>query len=251
MRFNLIPVTRNCRVLLDCRMSSLKDIRVPYDYDGNSTLNDTNFRSLNPFELFKQWMEEAVKEPNIKQPNKMVVATCDQNGRPSSRYVLLKEYDTEGYVFYSCLNSKKSNEIKANPFVALNLYWEFFHRQVRIEGKASEVTRDQTNEYFISRPKGSQISAAISPQSDPIPDRKFLEDAYSKLESEYENKDALPLPDDWSGFKVVPDYFEFWAGNTDRLHDRYVFDKRLSADAFDEKTMTKNSDGWIVYRIAP
>jgi len=232
-------------------MTSLKDIRVPYEYDGNAALNDQNVKTLNPFDLFKQWMEEAVKQTAIKQPNKMVLATCSQSGRPSSRYVLLKEYDNEGYVFYSCLNSKKSKEIKANPFVALNFYWEFFHRQVRIEGKAVEVSREQTTEYFVSRPKGSQISAAISPQSDPIPDRKFLEDAYSKLETEYAEKDSLPLPEDWSGFRVVPDYFEFWAGNTDRLHDRYIFDKRMEQNEFDNKTMTRGSDDWIIYRLAP
>ena len=159
IRASIFPLPKS--YILTRSMSSLKDIRVPYDYEGNAALNDQNVKTLNPFSLFKQWMEEAVAEKSIKQPNKMVLATCSSLGRPSSRYVLLKEYDQEGYVFYSCLNSKKSKEIQSNPFVALNFYWEFFHRQVRIEGKAVEVTREQTNTYFVSRPKGSQISAAI------------------------------------------------------------------------------------------
>ena len=231
-------------------MSSLKDIRIPYDYEGNAGLTDTSVKCLDPFGLFKKWMEEAVNDKSIKQPNKMVLSTSNSSGRPSSRWVLLKEYDLQGFVFYSCVGSRKSREMKENPLVALNLYWEQFHRQVRIEGKVSEVSREQTTAYFVSRPKGSQISAAISPQSDVITDRKFLEDAYTKMEEEYSDTE-LTLPDHWSGFRVVPDYFEFWAGNTDRLHDRFVFSKRYDEIDFDSRKMTKNSDGWCIFRIAP
>jgi len=188
-----------------------------------------------PFELFHSWLKLAV-EKNLPEPNALTLATCSRDGRPSARMMLLKELDASGFVFYTNYESRKGRDLQENPMAAILFYWYDLEKQVRIEGKIEKLTREETIKYFHIRPRESQIGAHASKQSSIIPDRKFLDASYEKLEKKYENAE-IPVPDYWGGFRLIPDIMEFWQGRPSRLHDRIRF--------------RKENGKWIKERLSP
>lgn len=174
-----------------------------------------------PFTLFSAWLAEAeAGEPN--DPTAMTLATATPAGRPSSRMVLLKSYDARGLVFYTNLGSRKSDEIHANAHAALLFHWKSLRRQVRVEGAVSAVLEQQADAYFASRPRISQLGAWASDQSRPMPSRETFEERLADMTARFEGGD-VPRPGTWSGWRVAPEYFEFWQDIRYRLHDRRIY----------------------------
>jgi pyridoxamine 5'-phosphate oxidase len=176
----------------------------------------------NPFDQFKHWFEEAVNS-QLLEPNAMTIASATKKGKPSARTVLLKGFDERGYVFYTNYESRKGVELIENPQAALLFNWLELERQIRIEGKVEKIDFSESEAYFISRPKGSQLGAWASPQSQIIKSRVVIEQNLMNLEAQFAHSEVLPLPDFWGGFRVIPTYFEFWQGRSNRLHDRLSY----------------------------
>ena len=177
-----------------------------------------------PFELFNQWMRETEANKEVDEINTMNVTTMGLDGYPKTRVVLLKEYDKEGFVFYTNYNSEKGKAIANNPKVCLSFFWPTSERQVIIKGIARKTSEEESKEYFHSRPRGSQLGAWASQQSSVIPSREFLAEKLEALEKQYDNQE-IPKPPHWGGYKVFPGEFEFWQGRPNRLHDRIYFSK--------------------------
>ena len=209
----------------------LSDLRKSYE---QGSLEEHEVAS-EPLRQFEDWLAEALRI-GIHEPNAMTVATVGANGRPSSRVVLIKGCDERGIVWYTNYNSRKGQELEANPFAALQFHWIELERVVRIEGRVEKVSAEESDAYFKSRPLGSRIGAWASPQSEVIPGRG----AIVARVAEYGLKFGLhpPRPPHWGGYRVVPDYWEFWQGRASRLHDRIAY--RLQADG-----------GWLRERLAP
>ena len=186
-----------------------------------------------PFGLFADWFEDA-RESSTLEANAMVLATVDQHGIPSARTVLLKSFDERGFVFYTNYTSKKGRDIGANPAVAAVFNWPTHERQVRITGTAELVSPAESDAYFASRPRGSQVGAAASPQSEPVIDRAWLEARFARFA---EGEEPLERPPEWGGYRIVARSIEFWQGRQDRLHDRLRYDRL--------------KDHWDLVRLAP
>jgi pyridoxamine 5'-phosphate oxidase len=186
---------------------------------------------------FARWFADAVAYP-LAEPNAMVVATADTQGRPSARTVLLKGYDPEGFVFYTNHESRKGVEATANPWASLVFPWFPMQRQVVVTGRVAKVDRAETEAYFASRPRGSQLGAWASTQSRVIPDRAALDAAYRAAAERFADVDEIPAPPRWGGFRVRPEAVEFWQGRASRLHDRLRF-RRTEGGA------------WVIERLAP
>jgi pyridoxamine 5'-phosphate oxidase len=189
-----------------------------------------------PIEQFRRWFDEALAA-DLHEPNAMTVATATPEGRPSGRIVLLKGFDERGFVFYTNYEGRKSGELETNPYAALVLYWGELERQVRIEGRVSRVSEEESDAYFAGRPRGSQLGAWVSEQSRPVEDRGALEERLRELEAEYEGRE-VPRPPFWGGYRVEPEVMEFWQGRENRLHDRLRY--RRSDD-----------EGWRRERLQP
>jgi pyridoxamine 5'-phosphate oxidase len=174
-----------------------------------------------PIVQFQEWFEKVI-DADLHEPNAMIVSTASTDGKPSARTVLLKGYDERGFVFYTNYEGRKANEIEANPMCALLFYWGELERQVRIEGRASRLSGDESDAYFEGRPRGSRRGAWASEQSRPVEDRSVLEDRVKALEAQYEGRE-IPRPPFWGGYRVEPDTIEFWQGRENRLHDRLVY----------------------------
>lgn len=176
-----------------------------------------------PFVYFRQILDQAVATGMV-DPNAMMVATVDAEGRPSARTVLLKHFDERGFVFYTNYESRKGRQILANPNVCLHFFWRDLDRQVSVEGTAERVGDEEADAYFASRPHGSQLGAWASQQSRPLPSRKHLLAEVAKVEASFLGR-SIPRPPHWSGFRIVPRRFEFWRAGRFRLHDRTVFER--------------------------
>jgi pyridoxamine 5'-phosphate oxidase len=185
------------------------------DYRRNSGRLDKVHSS--PILQFESWFQEA-READIPEPNAMTLATVSKEGFPSARMVLLKESSDEGFVFYTNYQSRKGMELTSHPQAALVFWWSMLERQVRIEGRAEKISSDMSDQYFATRPKGSQIAAVVSPQSKVIDDTDLISQ-WKKTELQYRDK-PVPRPAHWGGFILKPEMVEFWQGRANRLHDR-------------------------------
>ena len=188
-----------------------------------------------PVEMFRVWFDQ-VEGMHPFESTAMTLSTTNKDGKPSSRVVLLKGYDEDGFVFYTNYESRKGREIEENPYGSLNFYWPSQERQVRINGKLRKVSHSRSEKYFHSRPLRSQIAALASNQSGVIENRDALKKKFNELEKEFEGKD-VPLPENWGGYRLEHRSVEFWQGRRDRMHDRFVY--------------TKNGTIWQVERLAP
>ena len=192
----------------------------------------------NPVRQFQTWFEDALAS-GMPMADAMTLCTATAEGKPSARMVLLKGVDESGFVFYTNYRSRKARELDANPFAALVLYWEPLERQVRVEGRVSRISAAESDKYFQSRPRESQLGAMASPQSDVIASRTVLEENYQALEDEYRDESRpVQRPDHWGGYRVVPERIEFWKGRPGRLHDRLLYE--LQPDG-----------SWRLSRLAP
>ena len=192
----------------------------------------------NPFVQFERWFAEA-REAQPVLPEGMTVATADKSGIVSTRVCLLKSFDQHGFVFFTNYSSRKGDQLRDNPHVSLCFWWPTMERQVRIEGAAVKVTEEESEAYFATRPRGSQLGAWASEQSRVlIGGRAELESRYAELETTYRDK-VVPRPPHWGGYRVIPNLVEFWQGQPNRMHDRFVY--RLRSDAND----------WVIERLAP
>jgi len=174
-----------------------------------------------PFAQLHQWLEEAYAA-GIPDANAMCLATADASGQPSARMVLLRGVDRRGLVFYTSYFSRKGRDIEANPKAALLFYWAEFERQVRIEGTLVRTTEDESDEYFASRPRGHQLSACASEQSEPVESRDLLDQRMVDYDRRFEGED-VPRPHSWGGYRLEPARFEFWQGRPNRMHDRIEY----------------------------
>ncbi len=195
------------------------DLRTQFHGNGLD-VKDTD---ENPFIQFDIWFKEMM-ELKLPDTNAFLLSTSTKEGKPSSRVVLLKAVDSRGFSFYTNYGGRKSKELEINPYASMLFFFKELHRQVRIEGRIEKVSREESLEYFHSRPRESQIAAWASQQSSKIKDRAELEKNFEKYSEMYKDKE-IPLPDFWGGFRLIPDYFEFWQGQENRLHDRVSYEK--------------------------
>jgi pyridoxamine 5'-phosphate oxidase len=192
-------------------------LRIEYDVDG---LVEANL-AADPVDQFTQWFDEAVRA-ELPEANMMTLATVDSLGMPDARVVLLKEHGHDGFVFYTNYGSTKAEQLAAHPYATLVFHWQPLHRQVRISGMVEKVDPEQSDAYFASRPRGSQLAARASRQSIPIADRRTLLERYEREDQRWAGAE-VPRPDDWGGYRLVPGRFEFWQGQVNRMHDRIRF----------------------------
>jgi len=197
----------------------IQDIRSEY-LSASLSEKDTH---NDPIKQFEKWFNEAL-QAEVQEPTAMTLATATSDGRPSARIVLLKGFDSNGFVFYTNYLSRKGKEIAKNPLGAILFFWETLERQVRIEGVIEKVSREDSEKYFQTRPRASQLGAIASPQSQEIADREILEKKYGEAEAEYVDKDILK-PSYWGGYVLKPRLVEFWQGRESRLHDRILYKK--------------------------
>jgi pyridoxamine 5'-phosphate oxidase len=206
------------------------DLRREYALDG---LVEDDL-APEPFAMFQRWYHDAVAA-SLYEPNAMVVSSVSAGGRPSSRLVLLKGFTPAGWVFFTNLGSRKGVELTDNPYVSLLFPWHPLERQVRVDGRAILLGRDEVASYFETRPRGSQLGAHASHQSREVGSRQDLEDAWAAADAAY--ADEVPVPDEWGGFRVNADAVEFWQGRPGRMHDRLVY--------------RREGESWSVHRLAP
>ena len=190
----------------------------------------------NPFRQFETWFQEA-EAAKVTEPNAMTLATVGRDGRPAARTVLLKGTDGRGFVFYTNYESRKGRELDGNPRATLLFPWVAMERQIVVEGPVARVTREESEAYFHSRPRASQLAAWASPQSTVIAGRAVIEESYRVIERKYECRE-VPLPPNWGGFRLAPETVEFWQGRRSRLHDRLRYRRETNGD-------------WLVERLAP
>ena len=207
-----------------------ESLRVSYE---QGELNEADI-THNPLDQFNNWLQEAIKN-EVPEPNAMVLATVNKDGQPGARNVLLKSADDNGFIFFTNKNSDKASDLKQNPHCTLLFSWLSQHRQVIVKGKAQEISREESNTYFQTRPYGSRISAWVSEQSQVIKNREELETKVKEFMEKY--PENVPLPDYWGGYLVKPESIEFWQGRPSRLHDRIRF--------------TKKGNAWTIERISP
>jgi len=213
-------------------MENLHDKRKVYE---RSQLIESEIKQ-NPIEQFRDWFIEASDNPGISEANAMAVSTVEEDGCPRTRMVLLKAYTYEGFIFYTNYNSRKGKAIEKTHKACLHFFWPALERQIIIKAHLERIAENLSDGYFHSRPKGSQLGAVVSPQSQEIPDRSFLEEKLKELEKQYENTE-VPRPENWGGYIGKPYEIEFWQGRPNRLHDRILY--------------TLEDLDWKISRLAP
>lgn len=212
---------------------------------------EQNIKVKDPFCVFRDWLNDALNTKEILEPNAAALATVDAAGKPSNRFVLVKEATAEGFTFFTNYGSRKADDIASNPNVAIAIYWLPLRRSVRIEGVAEKIPQSASLKYFHERPRASQIGAAASPQSKPIPSRSYLDEVEAGIKQKLGADGEVPLPN-WGGYLVRPSVIEFWQGQTDRLHDRIRFRRGDNVEAeVDGKLIHAGENGWIYERLAP
>ena len=216
-------------------MSDLADLREEY---AKAALSRDHVAD-DPIQQFQDWFDAAL-DAEVQEPNAMTLATAAPDAAPSARIVLLKGVDDRGFRFYTNYESHKGTELAQNPDVALVFWWPPLERQVRIEGRAERLPEAESTEYFHSRPRGSQLGAWASPQSQVVESRAELENTLDEITAEYADADEIPRPPHWGGYVVRPTTIEFWQGRPNRLHDRLQYRR----DALD-------ADDWTLHRLAP
>ena len=206
----------------------------PNQYNADSIDEKTIDRD--PLKLFQRWLDEA-KAAGIHLAEAMTLATSTTGGKPSARLLLLKQADRRGFVFFTNYNSMKARELDANPQAALVFYWPQLERQVRVEGNVERVGADESDAYFKTRPRESQIGALASPQSEVVASREVLQQRADELEKLYEGRE-VERPAHWGGYRLQPDRIEFWVGRPGRLHDRILYERQANGS-------------WTISRLAP
>ena len=214
-------------------MENLYDKRKIYE---KSQLLENQIKE-NPMEQFRNWFLEANENPDVSEANAMAISTLENDGCPRTRMVLLKAYTWEGFIFYTNYESRKGKAIESNHKACLHFFWPTLERQIIIKADLERLPENLSDGYFQSRPKGSQLGAVVSPQSQVIPDRDYLENQLKDLEKEFENKE-VPRPENWGGYLAKPYEIEFWQGRPNRLHDRIIYE--LQEDYH-----------WKISRLAP
>lgn len=214
----------------------IADLRTEY---MRETLDESSV-APDPIRQFEHWFAEVLGS-ELREPNAMTLATTAEDGRPSARIVLLKEFDQRGFTFFTNYASRKGRELAANSRAALLFFWPDLERQVRIEGVVSKVDAAESAAYFTSRPNGSQLGAWASPQSEPIAGRDALAARFAEVDARFSAANGpIPCPPHWGGYRVAPDEFEFWQGRASRLHDRIRYRRILEP-----------AGGWTIDRLAP
>lgn len=210
--------------------------------DFNELRRDYQSRSLrrqdladNPFDQFRLWLQEAL-QAQIIEPNAMVLATASSSGISSSRTVLLKHFDEAGLVFFTSYESRKAKELIENPYASVTFLWKEMERQVCVEGPVEKTSVDESKTYFSKRPRKSQLAAWASRQDTVIPSRDALEAEYQRIETLYDGKE-VPMPSFWGGFRIKPEQFEFWQGQCNRLHNRFLY--------------KLEGEHWAIQRLSP
>ena len=214
-------------------MENLHDKRKIYD---RSELLENQIKE-NPMEQFRDWFLDAEQNSRISEANAMSISTLEEDGCPRSRMVLLKSFTWEGFIFYTNYDNRKGKAIESNHKACLHFFWPDLERQIIIKADLEKQAPNLSDGYFHSRPKGSQLGALVSPQSEIIPNREFLEGKLKELETEFENRE-VPRPENWGGYLAKPYEIEFWQGRPNRLHDRIIYELQTDFD-------------WKISRLAP
>ncbi len=213
------------------RRKSTQNLR--REYKLNKLSEETVHK--NPYNQFEKWFQVALKA-RLTDPNAMILSTVDEKAKPSARVVLLKESVIKGFTFFTNYKSRKGRNVSENSSASLLFFWAELERQIRIEGKIKKISKSESQKYFDSRPIESRIAAWASEQSSVVPDRDYLEKRFQKFKEQFKGK-KIPMPKDWGGFILVPEYFEFWQGRENRLHDRICYKKQKGK--------------WKIFRLAP
>ncbi|KAK6741165.1 hypothetical protein RB195_009180 [Necator americanus] len=241
-RFLLIRSFSKClRLAMDEPPLDIRGWRNPYLNKEEPEVLEENLPTRDPHKLFDVWFKKIaeIKSTTFEELNTCCFSTVGKDMRPSSRIVLLKAYSAEGFSFFTNYNSRKGKQLEENPYACMLFYWANRHRQIRIEGKVEKLSQEAAVEYWNSRPLSSRIGSKSSEQSTVIPSRQFLIDKRKALQelAEKEGEAAITKPESWGGYILIPDYFEFWQGQSDRVHDRLEF--------------RKTGDKWVMQRLSP
>lgn len=231
MRIFLYSSRRKAAKQTHSMPATISDLRKEYTLNGLDTVDVLP----DPIAQFRIWFDAALGA-DVPEPNAMYISTVTTEGRPDGRIVLLKDVSDAGFVFYTNYESRKGRELTDHPFASLTFFYQQLERQIRIEGRVEKVSPQESDTYFNSRPRGSQIGAWVSHQSSVIDSRDVLENRQRELEAQFLNQ-PIPRPPYWGGFRVVPDALEFWQGRPSRLHDRIRY--------------RKEAENWLIERLSP